>query len=71
MKNRVLPENNFLPGELERPICAFVDHYNTHRHHESLDNLTPADVYHGGRRKRLKMRVEIKKRRLQHQSAAA
>ena len=76
MKNRVLLENYFLPGDLERQIGAFVDHYNNRRYHESLDNLTPADVYHGRGAKILKMREEIKKqtirkRRLQHQSAAA
>ncbi len=76
MKNRVLLENYFLPGDLERQIGAFVDHYNNHRYHESLANLTPADVYNGRGAKILKMREEIKKqtirkRRLQHQSAAA
>ena len=76
MKNRVLLENYFLPGDLERQIDAFVDHYNNHRYHESLDNLTPADVYHGRGAKILKMREEIKTqtiqtRRLQHQNAAA
>ena len=76
MKNRVLLENYFLPGDLERQIAAFVDHYNNHRYHESLSNLTPADVYHGRGAQILKMREEIKqqtirKRRLQHQSAAA
>lgn len=24
-----------------------MEYYNYHRYHESLDNLTPADVYHG------------------------
>jgi len=76
MKNRVLLENYFLPGDLERQIGAFVDHYNNHRYHESLANLTPADVYHGRGAKILKMREEIKtqtirQRRLQHQAAAA
>ena len=76
MKNRVLLENYYLPGDLERQIGAFVEHYNNRRYHESLDNLTPADVYHGRGAKILKMREEIKKqtfrkRRLQHQSAAA
>ena len=76
MKNRVLLENYFLPGDLECQIGAFVDHYNNHRYHESLNNLTPADVYHGRGAKILKMREEIKKqtirkRRLQHQAAAA
>ena len=76
MKNRVLLENHYLPGDLERQIGAFVDHDNKHRYHESLSNLTPADVYHGRGAKILKMREEIKKqtiriRRLQHQAAAA
>lgn len=76
MKNRVLLENYFLPGDLERQIGAFVDHYNNRRYHESLANLTPADVYHGRSAKILKTREEIKKqtirhRRLQHQAAAA
>ncbi len=76
MKNRVLLENYFLPGDLEQKIGAFVDYYNNRRYHESLGNLTPADVYHGRGAKILKMREEIKKqtiqkRRLQHQSAAA
>jgi transposase InsO family protein len=76
MKNRVLLENYFLPGDLERQIGAFVKYYNNCRYHESLGNLTPADVYHGRGMKILKMREEIKKqtiqkRRLQHQSAVA
>ncbi len=76
MKNRVLLENYFLPGDLERQIEAFVDYYNNQRYHESLGNLTPADVYHGRGAQILSMREEIKKqtirkRRLQHQNAAA
>ena len=76
MKNRVLLENYYRPGDLERQIGAFVDHYNNHRYHESRANLTPADVYQGRGAKILKMREEIKKqtireRRLQHQAAAA
>ena len=76
LKNRVLLENYFLPGDLERQISTFVDRYNNHRYHESLENLTPADVYHGRGAKILKIREEIKKqtirnRRLQHQAAAA
>jgi putative transposase len=47
MKNRILLENYYLPGQLQRSIGEFVDYYNNCRYHESLDNLTPADVYFG------------------------
>ncbi len=76
LKNRILLENYFLPGDLEAQIGAFVEHYNHRRYHESLDNLTPADVYFGrGQtillpRERIK-RKTIEQRRLQHRKAAA
>ncbi len=47
MKNRLLLENYFLPSQLEVAVAALVDHYNHRRYHESLGNLTPADVYFG------------------------
>ncbi len=47
MKNQILLENYYLPGELEERICQFVDYYNHERYHESLNNLTPADVFYG------------------------
>ena len=47
MKNRILLENYFLPGDLEAQITAFVAHYNQQRYHESINNVTPADVYFG------------------------
>ena len=73
MKNRVLLEHYFLPGDLERQIGAFVEYYNNQRYHESLGNLTPADVYFGHAERILKQREEIKqktmiKRRLRHQT---
>jgi len=76
LKNRILLENYYLPGDLERQIGAFVDHYNNRRYHESLGNLTPADVYLGRGDQILKLREEIKRktirqRRLQHQTADA
>jgi hypothetical protein len=43
VKSRVLPENDFLPGDLEHQIDAFVDCDNKRRCHESLNNVTPAD----------------------------
>jgi putative transposase len=47
LKNRVLIEHYYLPRDLEPQVSAFVEHYNHARYHESLDNLTPADVYFG------------------------
>ena len=48
MKNRILLENYYLPGDLEACIGRFVDdYYNHHRYHESLKNLTLADVFFG------------------------
>jgi len=44
LKNRVLLEHYYLPGDLERQIEAFIENYNHRRYHESLNNLTPADV---------------------------
>ena len=38
LKNRILLENYYLPGDLKQQIDAFVDHYNHHRYHESLQN---------------------------------
>ena len=47
MKNRILLENYYLPGDLEAQINAFVADYNHRRYHESINKLTPADVYFG------------------------
>ena len=39
-----LLENYYAPGELDNAVGRFVAHYNNHRYHESLNNVTPADV---------------------------
>src|SRR5215207_2482383 len=76
LKNRILLEHYYLPGDLRAQIEAFVEHYNHRRYHESLGNLTPADVYSGRgqtillERERIK-RQTILQRRLQHQQKAA
>ncbi len=76
LKNRILLENYFLPGDLEQQIDAFVEHYNNRRYHESLQNLTPADVYFGRGQTILEQRERIKRktietRRLLHRKSAA
>jgi transposase InsO family protein len=76
LKNRILLENYYLPGDLEAQITAFVEHYNHRRYHESLQNLTPADVYFGRGQTILKQRERIKRktietRRLLHRKSAA
>jgi putative transposase len=76
LKNRILLENYYLPGALETQISDFVAYYNHLRYHESIANLTPADVYFGRgqtillERERIK-RQTIQNRRLNHRSIAA
>jgi hypothetical protein len=66
-----LLENYYLPGDLEQSVGEFVAYYNHQRYHESLSNLTPADVYFGRgqaileERKRIKEKT-IQSRRLEH-----
>ena len=47
MKNVIKLNHYFCPSELEKAIKQWVDYYNERRFHESLDNLTPRDVYLG------------------------
>jgi hypothetical protein len=60
MKNQVLLENYYLPGDLECSINRFVEYYNHERYHESLKNLTPADVFTGTGQQILDTRSKIK-----------
>ena len=60
LKNQILLENYYLPGDLEQRIGQFVDYYNHERYHESLSNLTPADVYYGRGQQVLDRREQIK-----------
>ena len=76
LKNPHSARELYLPGDLEAQVARFIEHYNHRRYQESLQNLTPADVYFGRgqtillERERIK-RDTIKLRRLQHQSKAA
>ena len=66
LKNRILLEHYFLPGDLEREIESFVEHYNHERYHESINNLTPADVYFGRGQSILNKRERTKKKTIEH-----
>jgi len=60
LKNQILLENYYLPGELENQIQQFINYYNHERYHESINNLTPADVFYGRGQQILERRQQIK-----------
>jgi len=76
MKNVVKLENYFFPDELRSALESFVQYYNHERYHESLENMTPADVYHGrdreirSRRHHTKMKT-LKERRKYNRKVSA
>jgi transposase InsO family protein len=77
MKSVITLDNYYSPEALEREIASFVDHYNNERYHESLGNVTPADVYHGRldevlrRRERIKRHTMSQRRRLYRNAITA
>ncbi len=77
MKNVVKLENYYFPGELEIALKDFVAYYNNERYHESLKNVTPADVYFGrqyqilSKRGRIKRSTMKERKRLYRASKAA
>jgi transposase InsO family protein len=64
MKNQILLENYYFPSELEEQIQQFVNYYNHERYHESLNNVTPADVFYGRAGEILEQRQLIKQQTL-------
>jgi putative transposase len=60
MKNRVLLNRYYLPGELQERLQRFTNYYNHDRYHESLNNLTPADAIYGRDQEILEQRKQIK-----------
>ena len=60
LKNQILLEHYYFPSELEAAIKRFIDYYNNERYHESLNNLTPADVYYDRGELILERRRQIK-----------
>jgi len=63
-KNVVKLNNYYLPQQLVDSIGEFVAYYNHERYHESLKNVTPADMYYGIQELILKQREIIKKESL-------
>jgi len=70
MKNVVKLENYYLPWHLEQAVGNFVTYYNQQLYHESLGNVTPADMYFGrareiqSRREQIKEKTMCERRRL-------
>ncbi len=60
MKNQILLNHYYVPSELQEHLQYFVNYYNHERYHESLDNLTPADVFYGRGQAILDQREKIK-----------
>jgi hypothetical protein len=63
---------------LERArIAEFVEYYNTERYHETLNDLTPEDVFTGRgqtvlkRRRKIKQKTIEQRRRLHYRQKAA
>lgn len=64
MKNVVKLDNYYSPEELIRALEKFVHRYNYNRYHESLDNVTPADVFFGTAQQIIKNRKNLKMKTL-------
>jgi len=64
MKSIVKLDTFYFPWKLEQAIANFVAYYNHQRYHESLDNLTPADMYFGRTEEVLTQRQIIKEQTL-------
>ena len=73
MKNVVKLDNYFFPWHLQEAIGNYNHFYNEERYHESLGNVTPADIYHGrakeiqSRREQIKQKTMRERRRLNRQ----
>jgi transposase InsO family protein len=62
MKNVIKLQNYYFPWELEQAIAEWVRYYNQDRYHESLKNVTPADVFYGKEKEVLKKRNQLKEK---------
>jgi transposase InsO family protein len=66
MKNEIRLQHYYLPGELEQEINRFIEYYNNERYHESLNNVTPADVYGGRYEEVITRREQLKRETMKH-----
>ena len=64
MKNEINLQRYYFTWELEHEIARFVEYYNNERHHESLNNVTPADVYYGKHQEVITRRERIRRKTL-------
>ena len=76
LKNRIVLENYFLPGDLKKQVRQFIDYYNNYRYHESLKNIAPANAFFGRDTAIIERRRKIKELTIQtrcpnHQRQAA
>ncbi|MBK5108768.1 MAG: transposase [Anaerolineales bacterium] len=62
LKNIVMLQHYYSTSQLREAIAGFVSYYNNQRYHESLDNMTPADVYYGKVKEVQSKREKIKQR---------
>ena len=58
-------EHYYFPWELARALEQFVQSYNHERYHESLDNVTLADMFVGRYYQIIGRRAQIKQHTLQ------
>ena len=64
LKNQILLNHYYLSGELQVHLHNFISYYNHERYHESLNNLTPTDVWYGRCKEIQDQRMKIKRRTL-------
>ena len=65
LKNVVKLEHYYTPWDVERAVAHFVEDYKHRRSHEALQNVTPADMFHGRQVTIRARRARIKQRTLQ------
>ena len=63
LKHVIRLDNYYLPWHLERAIAQFSTYYNQERYHESIGNVTPADMYHGRA-----ARIQSKREEIRHKT---